>query len=698
MVLIQSAPSWSMRRTTLVRFKYTWETSARNRRGATTRNLMQRSLLMHMQVTAVRKRLVTDITSMLKTTTTMFTTAGRTDTTTTKTTTLSMSTRPGRTNTTTSSTVTTTWMRDTAEHKDHDDVDAYKTRKNKYDDVKHGFVSELLKKNPWNKVKYSAVGYQAQYEHVPVYAGLGAPDVNGKTVVVYNAMGDRMACSTLEPVKVLYAPHLAPYPGHKTDFCVDGEIYVSTKDRHQILTYELEGVDPRCSSKERLRDGRCSIRIHEGEDCIAAGEPYWVLGKNKDDPWNEVRYYAEGDKAWAKKVTIYTGLPMAKVVYRTVVIYDYDGKRISCSKLFPVTDLVAKELDLYPGSSTALDVQGRIKVTTQTYKQAIIYKLTGVDALCSGVGHEAHYGCGIVIHEGDTCNNVGDIFWDKAYEKKNPWKDVRYVAGGWKRKAMGEKGVHTGWDLADLLGRTVVVYDYNGNPIACSILKPPRVFKYQFEKVCKSKSPFPAPAPAPAPVKKECFPEDAMVHVSQTGMRHLGDIVVGERILSQKATGHVAFETVLGFIHHVDFSTAGTLLRVEHELGSFRATSNHIVFVDAAGETSLEKVVVGQDLVFVRHGVISTSRIFSVSEEPATVGLMSPLTESGSVIVDGVVASTYASAYGDSVSHAAMHAAFFTVRCLRLSAAGLFRALGCEALSSALHMQPFFLPMPLGSA
>eukprot|EP00929_Paragymnodinium_shiwhaense_P111491 TRINITY_DN795_c0_g1_i1.p1 TRINITY_DN795_c0_g1~~TRINITY_DN795_c0_g1_i1.p1 ORF type:complete len:490 (+),score=54.86 TRINITY_DN795_c0_g1_i1:1702-3171(+) len=436
-------------------------------------------------------------------------------------------------------------------------------------------------------------------------------------------------------------------------------LYVGTNNRHQTLTYELGGIDPRCSTTRRLKQGACSIRIHEGEDCIAAGKPLWVLGKNKDDPWNEVRYYAKGDKTWAKKVTVYTGLPMSKVVYRTVVIYDYDGKRISCSKLYPVTKLVAPNIHVYPGSSTALDVKGRIKLTTRAYKQEIAYGLSGVDALCSGIGAEPYYGCGIVVHEGSSCSEPGKVFWDKASKKKNPWSDVRYVAGR-RQKARGRKGVHTGWNLADMVGRVVVIYDFNGNAVACSQMKPPRSFLSELRPVCKPKPPAPGPA-CRKDKSAECFPDDALVQFSQSGKHPLHQATVGDRALTQKASGELSFDNVLGFIHRLGPAESESLLMIEHELGSFRATLQHMIFADS-GDVALHKLLVGQRLTVVRGAARSTVRVFSVSKVPSIVGLMSPLTESGSLIVDGVLASTYAAAYGGSVKHAAMHASFYALR------------------------------------
>ena len=77
--------------------------------------------------------------------------------------------------------------------------------------------------------------------------------------------------------------------------------------------------------------------IHEGSDCAYMGRALWNRRSLRYDPWAAVRYYAYGDHTAAKKVRFYIGFSMAHLIHRTVVIYDYDGAPIACSKLEPVT-------------------------------------------------------------------------------------------------------------------------------------------------------------------------------------------------------------------------------------------------------------------------------------------------------------------------------------------------------------------------
>eukprot|EP00929_Paragymnodinium_shiwhaense_P045001 TRINITY_DN2304_c0_g1_i2.p1 TRINITY_DN2304_c0_g1~~TRINITY_DN2304_c0_g1_i2.p1 ORF type:complete len:276 (+),score=31.07 TRINITY_DN2304_c0_g1_i2:125-829(+) len=156
---------------------------------------------------------------------------------------------------------------------------------------------DAIQEDPWRTAKYKSS--DATYHHgatakdVEIYTGLGAHDIAGKTLVIYDYNGHALACSQLLPVKVLYTPHLVPFhDSHGKSSCTSGEIYVSTTNRHQLLSYDLHGVDPRCSETEFIPKKGCAIRIHDGESCNDIGESLWNEDEVKPDPWWEVRYYA----------------------------------------------------------------------------------------------------------------------------------------------------------------------------------------------------------------------------------------------------------------------------------------------------------------------------------------------------------------------------------------------------------------------
>lgn len=133
-------------------------------------------------------------------------------------------------------------------------------------------------------------------------------------------------------------------------------------------------------------------------------------------------------------------------------------------------------------------------------------------------------------------------------------------------------------------------------------------------------------------------------------------------------TGQVVFSPVLLFLHR-DPETTRRFLSLRTEDGHRLAvTPNHLVFSDAhcghdirqyqaqfAGRAQTGMCVV----VRAAGGELRPSRVISIREEEST-GAYAPLTEAGSVLVDGVLASSYALVE----DHRLAHWAFGPVRLL----------------------------------
>eukprot|EP00929_Paragymnodinium_shiwhaense_P020832 TRINITY_DN1375_c0_g1_i1.p1 TRINITY_DN1375_c0_g1~~TRINITY_DN1375_c0_g1_i1.p1 ORF type:complete len:418 (+),score=56.63 TRINITY_DN1375_c0_g1_i1:83-1255(+) len=185
----------------------------------------------------------------------------------------------------------------------------------------------------------------------------------------------------------------------------------------------------------------------------------------------------------------------------------------------------------------------------------------------------------------------------------------------------------------------------------------------------------------PAPTPPVCFGAESSVQVAGLASpQALSDLRAGDHVLANGA-----FTAVLGFLH--DFAQNGEVVVVEHARGELRASGNHIVFVD------------GQDKEVRSVKIGDTLRLFDGSLSPvvalrhdATSGLRAPLTASGLIDVDGIVASNYANGQGVEVPHAAMHAAFSLVRLvspvLRTDAmrTSLTDMLGLVATAQALQL------------
>jgi len=167
-----------------------------------------------------------------------------------------------------------------------------------------------------------------------------------------------------------------------------------------------------------------------------------------------------------------------------------------------------------------------------------------------------------------------------------------------------------------------------------------------------------------------CFPGDATANVYGRGPTSIASLSVGDGVLVESVAGRLTFAPVLAFLHKVPGSL-GLLhesVTVVHSQGTFRASANHLAFVlseaGVRGDASVSALRPGdQLLVQSDSGKEMPSVILSIGVESTTTGMYAPFTSSGSLVVDGVIASNYgAPSSGVDLPHGAAHAAFFALR------------------------------------
>lgn len=216
-------------------------------------------------------------------------------------------------------------------------------------------------------------------------------------------------------------------------------------------------------------------------------------------------------------------------------------------------------------------------------------------------------------------------------------------------------GVNTGYSNTQLNGHTVVVTDSEGKNAACGVTK-----KSDLSKL---------PHLDPNLGSTTCFAGDALASVEGTGAVRLADLSVGDSVLVRRADGEFAFERLLGFLH----ATKGLsrFLMVEYAGGELRASANHLVFVEGSAPKLASELQAG-DRVLAFNGRSEEARmVLSVRTASSEAGMVAPLTMSGSIVVDGVVASAYATHSPSAfVPHCVLHALFFPARMLASMAVG----------------------------
>eukprot|EP00929_Paragymnodinium_shiwhaense_P083737 TRINITY_DN44728_c0_g2_i1.p1 TRINITY_DN44728_c0_g2~~TRINITY_DN44728_c0_g2_i1.p1 ORF type:complete len:379 (-),score=63.26 TRINITY_DN44728_c0_g2_i1:560-1696(-) len=164
-----------------------------------------------------------------------------------------------------------------------------------------------------------------------------------------------------------------------------------------------------------------------------------------------------------------------------------------------------------------------------------------------------------------------------------------------------------------------------------------------------------------------CFPGTATVEVRGEQQRQLAHVAAGDLVLTEDIFGQRSYEPVIGWLHRNMDDDAVRYLSVLHEHGELQLTERHLLFVEqeAGARVALEASgVKAGDRVLTTSDDLRPSSVLSVRRIESKSGAFAPLTPSGTVVVDNVVASSYAEVHSTPAGQGAMHAAFFVYRTL----------------------------------
>lgn len=191
-----------------------------------------------------------------------------------------------------------------------------------------------------------------------------------------------------------------------------------------------------------------------------------------------------------------------------------------------------------------------------------------------------------------------------------------------------------------------------------------------------------------------CFPGDAIVYTRDRGNVSMAALRAGDDVLAETFPGGpLRYEPVLAFLHRRT-EKGGIYVEVVHDGGRLRVSPNHLVFVTAqigrvdkpAGE-----IKVGDRLILVdgSESVAKESKVLEVYHRNQAAGMYAPLTYSGTIVVDGVIASNYATPeMGVWLSHSLAHVILLPLRlCSSLGLPKLFSTLTtafCDAIPDLL--------------
>ena len=150
----------------------------------------------------------------------------------------------------------------------------------------HFWNKDAHSEDPWKDVRYVIQGSMpSAVNDIIVRTGYAAEDINGRAVVVHDYNGARIGCAIIELPAVetrvegdaLYVFGFSPYPGSSSPYQPQGVVEVkSTKDFKTVLSWNLTGLDPGCSS-QCSPTNCCGVHIHEGGARSSIKDAVWAL-------------------------------------------------------------------------------------------------------------------------------------------------------------------------------------------------------------------------------------------------------------------------------------------------------------------------------------------------------------------------------------------------------------------------------------
>ncbi|CAM4832635.1 unnamed protein product [Rotaria magnacalcarata] len=158
------------------------------------------------------------------------------------------------------------------------------------------------------------------------------------------------------------------------------------------------------------------------------------------------------------------------------------------------------------------------------------------------------------------------------------------------------------------------------------------------------------------PQEPKCFPGSSQIALDDGSFKALSDIMIGDRVLVNK---HNIHEPIIGFIH-AKRNSLFDFLAIEIQSVAFNSSStlmvspNHLIFdFDSNNVRFAGYFRIGERVQVIHNNQIIPGEIISI-QLTKQQGYYAPLTESGTIVVNGVLASNYATVSNHVLAHRIM--------------------------------------------
>lgn len=318
---------------------------------------------------------------------------------------------------------------------------------------------------PWKYVSYTADDAGNVMLMKNVEYGYGFDMSQGHAFVLHDHDGAKATCNLI-PVSpdrdVTPLPALQPYPGYSGPLNIQGSVKLDFRGKGVKISYNLNGTEPTCTTPGPAPNS-CGIHIHVGFTCDNAGAHYFNSSLYPVDPWSAATYMVS---PMPGSLIVSHGFDYEHSKGRTVVVHDYSGARVACA-VIPATTDRATATNFVKLSNAPL-VQGNATLDFRTDSVHISYNFTQVDQRCSQPEPGVKNSCGLHIHQGMSCDNSGEHYYNAAIYTMDPWANITYKASD--SNANGFVDVEFGYGFLQSRGHTLVLHDADGNKMACAVI------------------------------------------------------------------------------------------------------------------------------------------------------------------------------------------------------------------------------------
>ncbi|CAF1046306.1 unnamed protein product [Rotaria sp. Silwood1] len=153
----------------------------------------------------------------------------------------------------------------------------------------------------------------------------------------------------------------------------------------------------------------------------------------------------------------------------------------------------------------------------------------------------------------------------------------------------------------------------------------------------------------------ECFPSDATVDVLDIGKVQLSSLQIGSQVRIINEENQVSYSPIIAFLHR-ELNEHALYTRIRTNNSIVELSKRHLIHQRKDGFIWAEKLIEGDEILVLSSTYDNETQWEKIIEitDVHKQGLMAPLTEQGTIIVNNVHASCYALVKSHKVAHFAL--------------------------------------------